>query len=125
MFLAFREIRRARWRFVLLTGAVGLLVFLILFVQALSGALIGQFIGAIKHQSADVLVYSVLILSQVILSLQLPFAVVPLVRFTGQRSKMGQFVNPRALSAGAWAVAAVIIALNAWLLVGVFHEWLA
>jgi manganese transport protein len=68
---------------------------------------------------------SLLILSQVILSLQLPFAVVPLVRFTGQRSKMGQFVNPRALSAGAWAVAAVIIALNAWLLVGVFHEWLA
>ena len=58
MFLALREIRRARWRFVLLTGAVGLLVFLILFVQALTGALIGQFIGAIDHQSADVLVYS-------------------------------------------------------------------
>ena len=58
MFLALGEIRRARWRFVLLTGAVGLLVFLILFVQALTGALIGQFIGAIDHQSADVLVYS-------------------------------------------------------------------
>jgi putative ABC transport system permease protein len=58
MFLALREIRRARWRFVLLTGAVGLLVFLILFVQALTGALIGQFIGALDHQSADVLVYS-------------------------------------------------------------------
>jgi putative ABC transport system permease protein len=49
MFFAFGEIRRARWRFVLLTGAVGLLVFLILFVQALTGALIGQFIGAIDH----------------------------------------------------------------------------
>ena len=58
MFLALREIRRARWRFALLTGAVGLLVFLILFVQALTGALIGQFIGALDHQSADVLVYS-------------------------------------------------------------------
>ena len=58
MFLAFREIRHAQWRFVLLTGAVGLLVFLTLFVQALTGALIGQFIGAIKHQNADVLVYS-------------------------------------------------------------------
>lgn len=58
MFLAIGEIRHARWRFVLLTGAVGLLVFLILFVQALTGALIGQFIGAIDHQSADVLVYS-------------------------------------------------------------------
>ena len=41
-----------------LTGAVGLLVFLILFVQSLTGALIGQFIGALKHQSAEVLVYS-------------------------------------------------------------------
>ncbi|MGB8651912.1 MAG: peptide ABC transporter permease [Mycobacteriales bacterium] len=58
MLLAFAEIRRARWRFALLVGAVGLLVFLILFVQALTGALIGQFIGAIDHQSADVLVYS-------------------------------------------------------------------
>ncbi len=58
MFLALREARRAPWRFALLTGAVGLLVFLILFVQALTGALIGQFIGALEHQSADVLVYS-------------------------------------------------------------------
>ena len=58
MFLALREMRRAPWRFALLTGAVGLLVFLILFVQALTGALIGQFTGALEHQSADVLVYS-------------------------------------------------------------------
>jgi putative ABC transport system permease protein len=58
VFLAFREIRRARWRFALLAGSVGLLVFLILFVQGLSGALIRQFIGAIDNQSADVLVYS-------------------------------------------------------------------
>lgn len=58
MFLAIREIRRARWRFLLLTGAVGLLVFLILFVQALTGALISQFIGALEHQSGEVLVYS-------------------------------------------------------------------
>jgi putative ABC transport system permease protein len=57
MFLAWREISRARARFVLLGGAVGLLVFLILFVQALTGALIRQFIGAIEHQSGQVLVY--------------------------------------------------------------------
>jgi manganese transport protein len=66
-----------------------------------------------------------LILSQVILSLQLSFAVVPLVRFTGQRRKMGEFANGRLLSAGAWAVAAVIVALNGWLLVGTFSEWMA
>jgi putative ABC transport system permease protein len=58
MFLAWREMRRSRLRFVLLSGAIGLLVFLILFVQALTGALIRQFIGAIDHQSGQVLVYS-------------------------------------------------------------------
>ncbi|MBA3659744.1 MAG: Nramp family divalent metal transporter [Gemmatimonadales bacterium] len=68
---------------------------------------------------------SLLILSQVILSLQLSFAVVPLVYFTGQRSKMGGFVNAPWLAATAWAVAAVIIGLNGWLLVGTFREWLA
>jgi manganese transport protein len=61
-----------------------------------------------------------LILSQVILSLQLSFAVIPLVRFTGSRALMGQFVNGRALQALAWFTAALIVALNAWLLVQTF-----
>jgi manganese transport protein len=54
-----------------------------------------------------------LILSQVVLSLQLPFAVVPLVMFTASRSKMGPFVAPRWLTLLATATAALIIALNA------------
>jgi manganese transport protein len=54
-----------------------------------------------------------LILSQVVLSLQLPFAVVPLVMFTASQSKMGPFVAPRWLTALATATAALIIALNA------------
>ena len=66
-----------------------------------------------------------LILSQVILSLQLSFAVVPLVRFTGERRKMGEFANGRLLSAAAWSVVAVIVGLNGWLLVGTFREWVA
>jgi manganese transport protein len=66
-----------------------------------------------------------LILSQVILSLQLSFAVVPLVYFTSQRGKMGEFVNSRALAAGAWVVAAIIMGLNGWLLIGTFKAWLA
>ncbi len=57
-----------------------------------------------------------LVLSQVILSLQLSFAVVPLVRFTSDRLKMGQFVNPRWVTVTAWLVAAIIIALNGYLL---------
>jgi manganese transport protein len=58
-----------------------------------------------------------LILSQVILSFQLSFAVVPLVLFTGSRAKMGEFANSRPLQGLAWLTAAVIAALNVWLLV--------
>jgi len=58
-----------------------------------------------------------LILSQVILSFQLTFAVVPLVMFTGSRAKMGEFVNGRWLQALAWSTAALIAGLNVWLLV--------
>ena len=58
-----------------------------------------------------------LILSQVILSLQLSFAVIPLVLFTGSRKKMGEFVNARWLQSLAWVVAVLIAGLNTWLLV--------
>jgi manganese transport protein len=68
---------------------------------------------------------SLLILSQVILSLQLSFAVVPLVYFTSQRKKMGEFVNSPLLVGAAWTVAVAIMGLNAWLLIGTFRDWLA
>jgi len=58
-----------------------------------------------------------LLLSQVILSLQLSFAVIPLVLFTGSRKTMGEFVNGRVLQALAWFVAVLIAGLNAWFLV--------
>ena len=57
-----------------------------------------------------------LIFSQVILSLQLPFAVVPLIMFTSDKTKMGQFVNPAWVKILAWVVAAAIIILNVKLL---------
>jgi manganese transport protein len=59
---------------------------------------------------------ALLILSQVILSLQLPFAVFPLVIFTGDRRKMGELVAPRWMLALAWPVAVLIAGLNVWLL---------
>jgi manganese transport protein len=68
---------------------------------------------------------ALLILSQVILSLQLSFAVVPLVQFTSQRGKMGGFVNRPWLTVTAWGVATAIIGLNVWLLFGIFRVWLA
>jgi manganese transport protein len=58
-----------------------------------------------------------LILSQVILSLQLSFAVIPLVLFTGSRKKMGEFVNAPWLQGVSWFVAALIAGLNGWFLV--------
>lgn len=59
MFLALREIRRSLVRYALLVVAIGLLVFLILFQQALQDGLVTAFIGGIRNQSAPVLVYSV------------------------------------------------------------------
>jgi manganese transport protein len=61
-------------------------------------------------------VTSLLILSQVVLSFQLPFAVIPLVQFTSDRGKMGEFVNSRVTIAVAWLVAAAILFFNAELL---------
>jgi len=66
-----------------------------------------------------------LVLSQVILSLQLSFAVFPLVKFTSDRAKMGEFVNSRLLNVLAWTVAVVIATLNVWLLFQTFRGWLS
>lgn len=66
-----------------------------------------------------------LILSQVILSLQLSFAVFPLVMFTSDKQKMGAFVNPTWLKGMAYLVATVIATLNLWLLVQTVREWMA
>ena len=57
-----------------------------------------------------------LILSQVVLSFQLPFAIVPLVMFTASRAKMGELVAPRWLTGLCWLIAALIIVLNVNLL---------
>jgi manganese transport protein len=64
-----------------------------------------------------------LILSQVILSMQLPFAVFPLVQFTSDRSKMKKFVNPQWVKWLGWGVAVLITVLNLWLLAQIFKEW--
>ena len=68
---------------------------------------------------------NLLVLSQVILSLQLSFAVFPLVMFTSSKLKMGEFVNGRTVQALAWFIAIIIALLNAWLLVQTFRGWLS
>ena len=66
-----------------------------------------------------------LILSQVVLSLQLSFAVFPLVMFTSDKLKMGEFVNPLWLKCLAYFVAVVIAVLNVWLLFSTVRGWLS
>ncbi|WP_240417743.1 Nramp family divalent metal transporter [Paenibacillus periandrae] len=63
-----------------------------------------------------------LILSQVILSLQLSFAVIPLVMFTSDKRKMGEFVAPKWLSRMSWVIAIIIAVLNVYLLYGTFFD---
>jgi manganese transport protein len=66
--------------------------------------------------------YKLLILSQVILSLQLPFAVVPLIQFTSDRGWMGEFANGRIVKVLAWTCAAVILSLNGWLVASAVRD---
>jgi manganese transport protein len=67
--------------------------------------------------SGDKGTYQLLILSQVILSMQLPFAVIPLIHFTSDRRRMGPFANKLWVQWLSWAAAVLILALNIWLLV--------
>jgi manganese transport protein len=68
--------------------------------------------------------FQLLILSQVVLSLQLPFAVIPLIHFTSDRQRMGRFANRAWVKLLAWTTAAVILALNIRLAVLAIGEWL-
>ena len=88
---------------------------LIAIVPAVIVAIIGGESGTAK----------LLILSQVILSLQLSFAVFPLVMFTSDKLKMGEFVNPVWLKVLAYLVATVIATLNVWLLFSTVRGWLS
>jgi manganese transport protein len=65
-----------------------------------------------------------LVLSQVILSMQLPFAVIPLVRFVSDRRKMGDFVISRSVAVVAWLIAGVIVILNLKLLYDTVAGWM-
>jgi manganese transport protein len=69
--------------------------------------------------------FQLLILSQVVLSLQLPFAVVPLVRFTSDRRQMGSFASPGWAKALAWSAAVLILGLNLWLAASYLGKWQA
>ncbi len=64
-----------------------------------------------------------LILSQVVLNLQLPFAIVPLLHFTNDRQRMGPFASGLWLRLGGWATAVIVVGLNLWLGGQTIHDW--
>ena len=68
--------------------------------------------------------FGLLLLSQCILSMQLPFAIVPLIHFTSDRTRMGSFANARWVKILAWVAAAIIIGLNAQLAIQSVGGWL-
>jgi len=69
--------------------------------------------------------FQLIILSQVILSMQLPFAVIPLIRFTSDKARMGEFANRVWVKVLSWTVAVVILGLNFWYVGGVIVPWMA
>jgi manganese transport protein len=69
--------------------------------------------------------FKLLILSQVVLSLQLPFAIIPLIHFTSDRKKMGSFINPLWVKILAWLVAATIVVLNFKLVYDSIVDWMS
>ncbi len=68
--------------------------------------------------------FRLLILSQVILNMQLPFAVIPLIQFTSSKERMGEFANRLWLKMLAWSAAALILSLDIWLVAITIGEWL-
>src|SRR5579871_4950603 len=75
--------------------------------------------------AGDQSTFGLLLLSQVILSMQLPFAIIPLIHFTDDRRRMGAFANRIWVRLLAWATAAVIVALNLRLAILSISDWLA
>ncbi len=69
--------------------------------------------------------FKLLILSQVILSMQLPFAVIPLIHFTNDRRRMGRFANAVWVRILAFLAAVIIVGLNIWLVGSTVREWVA
>jgi manganese transport protein len=103
----FLNIRLPAWLRRLITRLIAIIPAVI--VTAIAG----------EHGTADLLV-----LSQVILSLQLSFAVIPLVKFTSDKKKMGVFANAKWLQILSWTVAVIIAALNIYLLYRTVGSWL-
>ena len=69
--------------------------------------------------------FQLLLLSQVVLNLQLPFAIIPLIQFTSDRERMGGFASGWKIRLAGWVTAAIVVGLNAWLAAQQISGWAA
>ncbi|HTS31508.1 MAG TPA: Nramp family divalent metal transporter [Bryobacteraceae bacterium] len=76
------------------------------------------------YVAGDNATFGLLLLSQAILSMQLPFAIIPLIHFTNERQRMGSFANAAWVRVLAWTTAAVVVVLNALLAAQAIGQWL-
>ena len=67
--------------------------------------------------------FGLLVLSQVVLNLQLPFAIIPLIQFTNDRTRMGEFASKWPLRLAGWAIACIVLGLNIWLAAQTISGW--
>ena len=116
----FVRLRVRPWARRLVTRLLAILPALV--VIALAGQE-AQSQGESEAVYADDRLLQLLVFSQVVLSFQLPFAIVPLVWFTGDERRMGRHANPIWLKLLAWATAGIVVGLNAVLIVLSMNEW--
>jgi manganese transport protein len=76
-----------------------------------------------QGEQVDRALLQLLILSQAVLSFQLPFAIVPLIQFTADSRRMGEFASKMWLKASAWGCAVIVLGLNAFMVWGTATEW--
>ncbi len=69
--------------------------------------------------------FQLLLLSQVVLNLQLPFAIIPLIQFTGDKERMGEFASGWKVRVAGWVTAAIVVGLNVWLAAQQIGSWAA
>ena len=79
--------------------------------------------GENAEETVDERLFQLLVFSQAVLSFQLPFAIIPLVQFTSDRRRMGEFANPTWMKVSAWLCAAVVVGLNVVLIGMSMGKW--
>jgi manganese transport protein len=79
--------------------------------------------GEESEGTIDERLFQLLVFSQAVLSFQLPFAIVPLVQFTSDRRRMGEFASPTWMKGLAWMCAAIVVGLNVVLIGMQMQEW--